>query len=198
MRADHCAEWPQPLGRVPACSWLLNRYTLGIRDKHNSQTEALQMIIYVGDGSDMIGRIKSNHCSGNVEGSALRQCVAKAKGFQLSCEKRPSGAVKIRIASPDPRRDENIVSVYIRAGSWRLVSCDSYDEAHDFQWFVIEHLNPLCNVTRKAWDQGKAVRYQQLLGHLTTSSLMSYADVRVSRLKLPGVYVLEHPNRPDA
>ncbi len=147
----------------------------------------------------MIGRIKSNHCSGNVEGSALRQCVAKMKGFQLSRQKRPSGrSVKVRIASPDPTRDENAVSAYIRAGSWRLVACDNYDEAHDFQWFVIERLDPLCNVTRLRWDQTKAVRYQQLLERLTTSSLMAYADIRISSIKAPGVYVLEHPDRPDA
>jgi len=156
------------------------------------------MVIYVGDGSDMVGRIKSNHCSGNVEGSALRKCVARAKGFPLSSQKRSSGSVRVRIASPDPKRDENAISEYIRAGSWRLVSCDSYEEAHDFQWFVIEHLNPLCNVTHKAWDRGKATRYQQLVRDLTTSALMTYTEVRASRLKAPGVYVLEHQSRPDA
>ena len=29
IRADHCAARPRPLGQVPACSWPLNRYTLG-------------------------------------------------------------------------------------------------------------------------------------------------------------------------
>ena len=158
----------------------------------------MRMIIYVGDGSDMIRRIKSNHCSGNVEGSALRRCVAKAKGFQLSSQKRPSSSVRVRIASPNPRRDENAISEYIRAGSWRLVSCDSYEEAHDFQWFAIEHLKPLCNVTHKLWDRSKATRYQQLIGDLRTGALMTYAEVQASPLKAPGVYVLEHHNGPNA
>ncbi len=78
------------------------------------------------------------------------------------------------------------------------MSCDSYEEAHDFQWFVIERLNPLSNVTRKAWNRDKATRYQQLLKHLTTSALMTYAEVRASRLRKPGVYVLVHHSRPGA
>lgn len=158
----------------------------------------LPMVIYVGDASDMVNRIKSNHCSGNIEASALRRCVARAKGFALASQKRSSGSTRVRIDSPDRRRAEKGVSEYIRAGLWRLVSCDNYQEAHDFQWFVIERLDPSCNVTHKTWDRGRATRYQELLRRLMTSAPMTYAGVCASPLKAPGVYVLEHENPPDA
>ena len=125
------------------------------------------MIIYVGDGSDMVRRVKSNHCSSNVEGSALRKSVAKAKGWRLSYTKRLSGSTRVRIDSADPKRDEKTVSDYIRAGSWRLVACASSEEANDFQWFAIKQLNPLCNITRRVWDVHKEVRYRQLLRQLS-------------------------------
>lgn len=156
------------------------------------------MVIYVGDAGDVVKRILTNHSSGNVEGSALRRHIAKAKGFRISSTKRSSGSTKVRIDSDNPRRDEQTVSTYIRAGSWRIVLCSTYDEAHDFQWFAIEQLTPVCNHTREAWDARKSARYQQLLKHLTTSCPMTYTEVRALRVSGPGVYVLEHQSRPDA
>jgi hypothetical protein len=90
------------------------------------------MIIYVGDAGDIIKRIKTNHCSGNVEGSALRSHVAEAIGYKIKSTKRSTGSTRYRIELPDPREGEKHVSDYIRSGEWRYVVCNSYAEAKDF------------------------------------------------------------------
>ena len=156
------------------------------------------MVIYVGDANDVAKRILSNHGSGNVEGSALRRHVATAMGLRISSTKRASGTTKVRIDSNNPRQDEGTVTVYIRSGSWRIVRCSTYEEANDFQWFLIDRLNPLCNVTRKGWNQANTARYEQLLEVCTTGRAMRFDEVKNSGSDGPGVYVLEHPNRPDA
>ena len=61
-------------------------------------------IIYIGDANNLLKRIKSNHSSGNVEGSALRQHIAEAMGYKLKSTKRPSGSTRIRIDSQEPRQ----------------------------------------------------------------------------------------------
>jgi len=48
----------------------------------------LLMIIYVGDSKDVIKRIRTNHCKGNVEASALRKYVAEALGYRIKITKR--------------------------------------------------------------------------------------------------------------
>ncbi len=156
------------------------------------------MIIYVGDGGDIIKRIKTNHCSGNVEGSAFRRIVARSKGFVLSSEQRPSGSARVRINSENPLRDEAVVSDYIKSGSWRVVECATSDEARDFQWFAIDRLQPACNVAAKPWDSRRAKRYDKLLRELLAAPALSFVEVRSSSLKSPGVYMFEHVHRPDA
>jgi hypothetical protein len=37
-------------------------------------------VIYVGDSKNVVNRIRTNHCSGNVEGSAMWRHIAEAKG----------------------------------------------------------------------------------------------------------------------
>ena len=103
------------------------------------------IIIYVGDARDIIKRIKTNHCVGNVEGSALRRHVAVAKNYKIKTSKRSSGSTKVRIDSNNPQIEENEITKYIRSGQWKLIICDSYEEAHDFQWYAIEKLNPFLN-----------------------------------------------------
>ena len=124
------------------------------------------MIIYVGDSSNVVNRILTNHCSGNVEGSALRKHIAKEMGYRIKRTRRPSGSMKTRIDLPNPREGETSVSSYIRSGWWKYVICNSNEEAQDFQWYAIEHLQPLLNVNRKRWERDNVSRYQMLLEEL--------------------------------
>ncbi len=153
------------------------------------------MIVYVGDSRDVVKRIRTNHCSGNVEASALRRYIAETKGYKIKSTKRSSGSTRVRIDLPNPRKGEMNVSDYIRSGKWRYVICDSYAEANDFQWYAIEQLNPLLNKYRKPWNRENIMVYQTLLSRLTNS-----LEVKCDQLHCmqsgPGVYVLYHNKRP--
>lgn len=153
------------------------------------------MNIYVGDASNVVKRILTNHCSGNIEASALRRAVAEDMGYHLRRTKRQSGSLRVRIDLPDPRDGENMVSAYIRSGEWKYVICESYDEAHDFQWYVIAQLKPILNRNFESWDPQKTSRYQFLLNQLLMSEPLNYDVLRESRSG-PGVYVLFHKQLP--
>ncbi|MEM3705704.1 MAG: hypothetical protein QXX59_07255 [Candidatus Bathyarchaeia archaeon] len=155
------------------------------------------MNIYVGDASDVVKRILTNHCSfsSNVEASALRCAVAEAMGYRLKRTKRPSGSTRIRIDLPNPREGEDIVSAYIHAGRWKYIICESYDEAHDFQWYVIDQLKPLLNKNVKPWNKQKTITYQSLLQQLLASKPMSCAEFS-KEYTGPGVYVFLHEQIP--
>ena len=153
------------------------------------------MIIYVGDSKDVIKRIRTNHCRGNVEASALRKYVAEALGYRIKITKRPSGSRRVRIDLPDPRRGEKDVSDYIRSGKWRYVLCISSVEAEDFQWYVIDQLNPLLNRERKPWNHGNLQKYHSLLVQLKSSSALNYKQLSYMKSG-PGVYVLHHQRKP--
>ncbi len=153
------------------------------------------IIVYVGDSKDVIKRIRTNHCRGNVEGSALRKHVAQAKDYRIKKTRRPSGSTRIRIDLPDPHRGEQDVSDYIRSGEWKYVLCASASEAEDFQWYVIDQLNPLLNRTQKPWNRGNLQRYYALLAQLTNSPVLTCEQIR-SMQSGPGVYVLYHQRRP--
>ncbi|GAG41101.1 unnamed protein product, partial [marine sediment metagenome] len=92
----------------------------------------MRQIIYVGDTGSLLRRIKTNHCGGNVEGSALRQHVAEALGYNIKCEKRLSGNERKRIDLPNSQQGEKRVSDYIRSGEWRVIILDNYKIANDF------------------------------------------------------------------
>jgi len=141
-------------------------------------------------------RIRTNHCGGNVEASALRRHLAEAKGYTIKSTKRTSGSTRVRIDLPEPKTGEMDVSDYIRSGEWRYVICDSYTEAHEFQWYAIAQLRPLLNRDRKPWNIGNLQRYQFLLAKLTSSSPVTCDQLRDLRSGL-GVYVLYHQRRPD-
>jgi len=147
--------------------------------------------VYVGDAGDVVDRILTNHTSGNVEGSALRKAVSEALGYRLARKKRPSGSIKVRIDLPNPREGENKVSAYIRSGMWRYVICPSYDEAHDFQWFVIDKLKPVLNRLHKTWNPRNLKRYRFLLAQLENAPLLLHDQLRGEPTG-PGVYVLHH------
>ena len=153
------------------------------------------MIIYVGDGKDIVKRVRNNHCRGNIEASALRKHLAIAKGYNIKTSQRNNGSTRVRIDLPDPRVGESDISSYIQSGEWKLIICNSYLEANDFQWYAIEHLNPLLNVTKKMWNKDNSERYQSLLEILKTSPSLKYKDLN-NAISGPGVYVLYHDKRP--
>ncbi len=145
--------------------------------------------LYVGDSSDVVNRILGTHCTGNVEGSALRLAVAQKLGFPITRMKRTSGTTKIRIGLPDPRAAELRVSNFIRSCVWRYVLCHQYGEAHDFQWYAIDNLRPELNKRRRQWVAHNAARYAQLL-----EALLEAPPRRADQLDRtqsgPGVYLL--------
>ncbi len=154
-----------------------------------------KMIIYVGDSRDVIRRIRTNHCRGNIEASALRRHVAEAKGYRIKSAKRTSGSTRVRIDLPDPHTGEMDVKDYIRSGEWKYIICDSEYEAKNFQWYVIDQLKPLLNKNCNPWNIGNLKRYQDLLSQLTNSPALNYDELKGMQSG-PGVYVLYHHKRP--
>jgi len=157
--------------------------------------KAGKMIIYVGDAHDVIKRIQTNHCSGNVEASALRRHVAEAKGYKISSTRRSSGSTRVRIDLLNSRIGEMDVSDYIRSGGWRYIVCNSYAEANDFQWYAIAQLKPLLNKNLKSWNRRNLQRYQTLLSQLASSQILN-CDQLHGIQSGPGVYVFYHQRRP--
>ena len=151
--------------------------------------------IYAGDAMDVVKRIRSNHCSGNVEGSALRRHIAENIGYQIMSTRRSSGSYRVRLDLPNPKTGEHIITVYLRTGLWKFILCDSYEEAHDFQWYVIDMLKPLLNVHHDTWNRENIVRYQVLITELTSAPGMIYDQLK-NIVSGPGVYVLFHEKAP--
>lgn len=147
--------------------------------------------IYVGDARDVIKRILANHCAGNVEGSALRLHIAKRKGFPIKRTKRSSGSVRVRLDIPKPRLGEDEITAYIKAGNWKYTICSSYEEAHDFQWFVVSKLQPILNVDQEIWKSENESHYQRLFESLMSSPFYSYKQLR-NLSSGSGVYTLYH------
>ena len=135
--------------------------------------------IYAGDAMDVVKRIRSNHCSGNVEGSALRRHIAENLGYQIKSTRRSSGSYRVRLDLPNPKAGEQIISIYLRTGLWKFILCESYEEAQDFQWYVIDILKPLLNVRHDTWNRENMVRYQVLITNLTSSSGMTYVRLKI-------------------
>ena len=135
--------------------------------------------IYAGDATDVVKRIRSNHCSGNVEGSALRRHIAENIGYQIKSTRRSSGSYRVRLDLPNPKTGEQIITAYLRMGLWKFIFCDSYEEAQDFQWYVINMLKPLLNVRHDIWNKENMVRYQVLITELTSAPGMVYEQLRI-------------------
>lgn len=155
------------------------------------------MIIYVGDSKHVAKRIARDHCSGNVEGSALRRHVARNLGFEIIREKRTSGTSKYRINSIDPKEDERIVSEYIRQGLWQVICLNDAVDVRDFQHYVIEKLNPLLNIEARKWNKHKSAEYSNLLEKLIASNASTWKEIRDQGDNYPGVYILHHDNMPE-
>ena len=169
---------------------------LSVKEKVKTQENKNLITIYVGDARNVVTRILRNHCRGNVEGSALRKHIAEAMGYKIIRTRRPSGSVRVRIDMPNPRIGESRVSAYIQKGKWKYAICESYTEAHDFQWYVIEMLNPLLNKERKQWKIDKKHRYTILFQKLSSSPLL-YCKQLYGQATGPGVYVFYHSMLPN-
>lgn len=148
-------------------------------------------VIYAGDAGDVVKRIRSNHCGGNVEASALRRHIAENMGYTIINTRRSSGSYRVRLDLPDPKAGEQDISAYLRTGMWKFVICDSHEEAQDFQWYVIDVLKPLLNVRHKIWNRENLVRYQALLAELTSGPGMN-CDQLKNTASGSGVYLLFH------
>jgi len=154
------------------------------------------LCLYIGDASkDVISRILTNHCSGNVEGSSLRESIAQKMGYSIVRTRRPSGTTKVRIDLVNPKEGESKVSDYIRSGKWKYMVCQSFIEAHDFQWYLIDRLKPLLNRDRRPWKKENFERYSYLFSLLEASPMLIYSQLR-GKQSGPGVYVLYHEQTP--
>ena len=145
----------------------------------------------MGDSRDVIKRIRYNHCSGNVEASALRRAVAESLGFPLRYSERKSGSIRIRLAMDNPRYGEEIISSYLSSGRWKYIICNNYKEAHDFQWYVIEKLKPILNKDSKQWDCVYKDLYGELFIQLENQVFMGLEELTDMKTG-SGVYVLYH------
>jgi len=155
----------------------------------------MMIVIYAGDAGDVVKRIRSNHCGGNIEASALRKHIAENKGYPIKKTRRSSGSYRVRLDLPDPKAGEQDISAYLRTGLWKFVICDSHGEAQDFQWYVIDVLKPLLNVHHKTWNRENLARYQALLAELTSAPGMSCEQLR-NTASSSGVYVFFHEAAP--
>lgn len=151
--------------------------------------------IYVGDSKNIIKRIRFEHCRGNVEASALRKSIADYNNYNLIKEKRHSGSMRIRINLPDSRDGEQEISAYLQSGIWKYVLCESYDEAHDFQWYVINRLKPTLNKNYNNWNAQQETKYSQLFTKLTNNNGYNCSEL-ANHQTGPGVYVLYHTEKP--
>jgi hypothetical protein len=151
----------------------------------------LFMDTYIGDSKSIRRRLTSEHCRGNINGSALRRHVATALGYQLSRVRRDSGKLKWKVDTENPRLAEQIISQYIRSGVWKHVVCQNADEAKDFQYYAIQSVNPLLNIDHGHWDGAQFQRYQQLLTELLASDEVTFQNLNTLP-RSPGVYLLKH------
>lgn len=154
-----------------------------------------KVTIYVGDANDVMSRIIRNHCNGNVEASALRCAVAQNMGYPIKRTRRWTGSVRMRIDLPEPQQGESKISAYIRSGEWKYVICESYDEAHDFQWYAIDQLKPLLNCNFQSWNTRENSRYQTLLRYLLNCRPRNCTSPHEEQSG-PGVYAFFHELTP--
>ena len=153
------------------------------------------IVIYAGDAGDVVKRIRSNHCGGNVEASALRRHIAENKRYPIKNTRRSSGSYRVRLDLPDPKAGEQEISDYLRTGLWKFVICNSHVEAQDFQWYVIDALKPLLNVRHSTWNRENLERYQALLANLMSAPDMNCEQLR-NTASGSGVYVFFHEAAP--
>lgn len=135
--------------------------------------------IYVGDSKNVAKRINRKHCTGNVKVSALRRTIAERMGFVIIEEKIHPKYIKVYIGGPHRKLSEKKISDYLAAGVWKSVRCESKAEAEDFQYYVIEKLNPHLNKKRISWNQAMESRYAILLSTLLDGQWLSRKNILI-------------------
>jgi hypothetical protein len=156
------------------------------------------MNIYIGDGSRIMNRIKSQHCSGNVEGSSLRKHVANEMGFQLKKTQRENGNWRVRLDLPNPKIGESQITNYLRTGKWKFVICPIGVEAKDFQFYVIQNISPapILNINMGNWNEEMLNVYKGLLNKLESCPVHNYNQI----INIPnesGIYLFIHEKNPN-
>ena len=141
------------------------------------------MLQYIGDSSKIKNRVRQ-HCIGNVESSALRKTIAE--------EKRPSGSRKKTVK---PLSAEKLISDYIQSGNWKVISCQTVEEARDFQWYGIDKMRPPLNKYMQFWGLNNESTYQALLNEMLDSEFIEFASTP-NITREPGVYSLWHEHSP--
>ena len=149
------------------------------------------MLQYIGDSNKIKNRVRQ-HCTGNVESSALRKTIAEEMGFEIKTVKRPSGSRKKTV---NPLSAEKLISDYIQSGNWKVVSCQTVEEARDFQWYGIDKMRPPLNKYMQFWDLNCESVYQELLDDMLTSEFIEFSST-LNIIKEPGVYSLLHEYSP--
>ena len=147
---------------------------------------------YIGDSKRIKSRVRQ-HCTGNVESSALRKTIAEKMGFEIHTTKRPSGSRK---TSVHPLSAEKLISEYIQSGTWKIIPCRTVEEAKDFQWYGIDKKRPPLNKYMQFWDENNESRYQILLDELLDSDFIEFESTLDISTE-PGVYSLWHENTPS-
>ncbi len=154
------------------------------------------LVIYVGDSKTVYKRIRTNHCNGNVEASALRRYVAEAMGFKIKRQRRASGSVRVRLDLTDPQQGESKISKYICQGKWKILLLDDYVITHDFQWYLIENLKPLLNRECQQYQTANSELYDDLSKRLIDSQFITCSLINRDYSSL-GVYILYHQRKPS-
>ena len=149
------------------------------------------MLQYVGDSKGLRNRVRQ-HCMGNVESSALRKTIATEMGFEIISVKRPSGSRKLTVSPPSA---EQIISAYVQSGVWKVIVCETAEEARDFQWYAIDKKRPHLNKYMQFWDESSEELYKNLLENLLKSAEIEFeSTLEVSTES--GVYSLWHEQNP--
>ena len=149
------------------------------------------MLQYIGDSNKIKNRVRQ-HCIGNVESSALRKTIAEEMGFEIVTVKRTSGSRKKTV---NPLSAEKLISDYIQSGNWKVVSCQTVEEARELQWYGIDKMRPPLNKYMQFWDLNCETRYQQLLDVMLDSEFIQFAST-LDITKESGVYSLWHEDTP--
>ena len=149
------------------------------------------MLRYAGDSKSIKNRVRQ-HCTGNVESSALRKTIAIQMGFEIVSKKRKSGSRKYSISQ---HNGEEFVSQYLQSGLWKTCVCQSADEARNFQWYVIDKTRPNLNKYMQFWDTNSEEKYEIYLEDLLAEDGIEFQNISALD-KSPGVYSLWHNMSP--
>lgn len=147
-------------------------------------------ILYIGDSGDIWKRVRKNHCSGNLRNSALRRHVAvDVLRLPVVQRKDLGGKSRMHFDHSSPETLEEKVSLWLQSRSWKHVTCFDKSEAVDFQYYAIEMLSPLLNAERRSWNLAQRTHYEELLGRLKESNVLSFCQLD-QLPRSPGVYIL--------